>query len=731
MSLSLCPSSSSSTPRSFICSSSSSRLSTFRITAKYFSIARDLGPLPKARSLAGGRRRPLPFGPIPSFSEVISQVRSFFNFPPTVQLGFRQVDFSPASSFPLLWKDWDRHTFLPSTYDAWGDWLVLGRNIRDSGLWESMLDHRRGPWGGSFLRGHLVLDVVVYGSQRQIPLLPPPVSLPSHVDLTMGAIAALLCKNGQQIRIPEDLRPILQVVSFEAFDSFEKVSRRRVRCVLSDGIHYVQVWIPFETNERFLAIAEDNMIIQANEVTCLENDHLVLKVFDRISSSTVRIGAPIPINAPRGDFVRLPFLPPEILRLVFEALSKESRSYIFKDPTESRKIISALSRCTSVSSSWNIIATPQLYRHITLRTLGADRVALRLALETRPERARFSRTLCAEQFEFVEGLPAMLSDLMETYDFTSLTIVTGIVLNRASGYGFLDLVAVRLPALRDLEFTLTASDGEPFSFATVNLPTSIQKLSARLDCPANEMDVVLRKFVETGDVPSNGVAVRRSLPNLVDFGLHFFVRDDEEAHLSSNSTLLALNNLLEHLRPTLTTLRLSEIYESEPPPLSECSSFPNNPLSSSPSLQTLSLNCLTLSDFLLSPTSSYASLETILVGPEPGDANTRYFSYGAERFRTNKVEDLPDGGIVWEIIEHVEKERLPKLRKVQLVLADWGRPSHRSLPGLDENGRSLEAFGIDLVDRNERHWWEKEEGVGFGSWSGSESGSGEESDDDW
>lgn len=74
---------------------------------------------------------------------------------------------------------------------------------------------------------------------------------------------------------------------------------------------------------------------------------------------------------------------------------------------------------------------------------------------------------------------------------------------------------------------------------------------------------------------------------------------------------------------------------------------------------------------------------------------------------------------------------MPKLRKVQLVLADWGRPSHRSLPGLDENGRSLEAFGIDLVDRNERHWWEKEEGVGFGSWSGSESGSGEESDDDW
>ena len=75
MSSSLSPSPSASSLNRAQPSSALKSTSSLRITVKYLSIARDLGPRQEA-NLDGGRRRPLPFGPIPSFPEIISQVGS-------------------------------------------------------------------------------------------------------------------------------------------------------------------------------------------------------------------------------------------------------------------------------------------------------------------------------------------------------------------------------------------------------------------------------------------------------------------------------------------------------------------------------------------------------------------------------------------------------------------------------------------------------------------------------
>lgn len=78
-------------------------------------------------------------------------------------------------------------------------------------------------------------------------------------------------------------------------------------------------------------------------------------------------------------------------------------------------------------------------------------------------------------------------------------------------------------------------------------------------------------------------------------------------------------------------------------------------------------------------------------------------------------------------------ERFPKLGDVRLTAADWRRESHRSLAGLAENVRGLEAFAIDLLDFEGALWWEEERDSsgreirdGSDGESGDEEGSDEE-----
>jgi len=232
---------------------------------------------------------------------------------------------------------------------------------------------------------------------------------PSGLNLrpTIG-VAALRLNLPLPLAFPEDVTALgLQLLSFEKFDAREEcVVRTRVgefrfrsprpstrshqaspsfpRCVLSDGLHIIRALVPFHLNDSFLDIAEENSIIQLDELKFHERDGRFVRLFSLTSSqsrahskfhagtdtidrfrllsltkfkimfrSERRIGAPIDLDAPKST-TRLPFLPPEIISLILAVFTDRSDSSKSYHSRSSPIDLGTLYRCALVSSSWNV-----------------------------------------------------------------------------------------------------------------------------------------------------------------------------------------------------------------------------------------------------------------------------------------------------------------------------------------------------------------------------------------
>jgi len=263
---------------------------------------------------------------------------------------------------------------------------------------------------------------------------------------------------------------------------------------------------------------------------------LSLTKFKRLSCPSERIGNPTDLDAPKST-TRLPFLPPEILSIIFSMSSDHSGYQTSHDPKDSRIDLETLYQCSLVGNRWNvspsfpplllsllvtdfvyashfstkILATPHLYRYVGLRKDDdIDSDAFSSSLQTYPERASFVRVLDIGFSNMHTELPPRLGSILHNSTFSSLTSIVGLVLVSPFGTELLDALALRTPCLRDLEFTWRSRDTpRTQDFETINLPSSMQILTIRLDCMRSRNEEFLRRLVETGEVTSDGVVVRR------------------------------------------------------------------------------------------------------------------------------------------------------------------------------------------------------------------------------